>query len=59
MNESSVIGFNTLGDKIKNVFLIFFLAICSKACQNSGECVAPDTCSCPPYFTGPQCATGR
>ena len=37
----------------------FILAICNKTCQNGGECVAPDICSCPPNFSGPQCTAGN
>jgi hypothetical protein len=44
---------------ITDIISIFTLAICSKACENGGKCVAPNTCSCPPYFTGPQCTTGK
>ena len=32
-------------------------AVCSSACQNSGTCIAPDTCSCTSSWTGPTCAT--
>lgn len=39
-------------------YVVYFSAICKKRCQNGGECVAPGTCSCPRYYTGPQCSTG-
>lgn len=30
--------------------------ICRSSCHNGGRCTAPDTCTCPAGFTGPQCA---
>lgn len=30
--------------------------ICRSSCRNGGRCTAPDTCSCPAGFSGPQCA---
>lgn len=32
-----------------------FAAACSPPCQNQGICIAPDQCSCPDQFSGPQC----
>ncbi|KAL1377976.1 hypothetical protein pipiens_015894 [Culex pipiens pipiens] len=29
---------------------------CRSSCRNGGRCTAPDTCTCPAGFTGPQCA---
>lgn len=33
-------------------------AECSPACENGGQCVAPNVCACPTGWTGPQCAEG-
>ncbi|GLH05229.1 Fat-like cadherin-related tumor suppressor homolog [Gryllus bimaculatus] len=32
-------------------------SICTNPCLNKGSCVQPQTCSCSPGFTGPQCET--
>uniref|UniRef100_A0A8D8QT45 Epidermal growth factor-like protein 7 n=1 Tax=Cacopsylla melanoneura TaxID=428564 RepID=A0A8D8QT45_9HEMI len=29
--------------------------VCSRHCENGGKCVAPETCTCSPGFTGPFC----
>ncbi|XP_013386152.1 epidermal growth factor-like protein 8 [Lingula anatina] len=30
-------------------------AICTGGCGSGGECVAPETCTCPPGYQGPKC----
>lgn len=30
-------------------------AVCDEKCQNGGDCVSPNNCSCVPGFTGAQC----
>ena len=42
------------------LFCLFALsAICMQGCQNGGECVAPNQCSCPSgRWTGNQCEEG-
>ena len=36
--------------------MLISVAVCDPECQNGGECVLNDTCSCPSEFTGPICA---
>ena len=41
-------------------YLIALLAICTPGCQNGGECVAPNQCSCTSgMWTGNQCEEGN
>lgn len=34
-------------------------AVCTRACENFGTCVAPDTCSCPDGYEGEFCEIGE
>ena len=38
--------------------LHYTLAICDPVCENGGTCTAPDTCVCPPEYSGEQCQRG-
>ena len=29
--------------------------MCEPGCDNGGQCVSPDTCTCPPGYSGSQC----
>ena len=35
--------------------VMFCTAVCSKPCQNGGECIAPNECSCPSGWSGDAC----
>ena len=38
-----------------STFISSIPAICLPACMNGGTCDAPNTCTCPPTYVGPQC----
>ena len=39
--------------------IIFYVAVCSPECSNSGTCTAPNTCNCTAEWTGSTCDTGN
>ena len=47
------------GRFISVLHVLIPLATCVQDCENEGNCIAPDSCSCPPQWTGQYCETCR
>ena len=43
----------------EHIYFLFSIAICSPPCQHGGTCAAPNTCHCPPGWTGHRCDQGN
>uniref|UniRef100_A0A8C6TYC0 EGF-like domain-containing protein n=1 Tax=Neogobius melanostomus TaxID=47308 RepID=A0A8C6TYC0_9GOBI len=45
------------GNTLHSLSLSCALLVCSRHCENGGQCVAPDVCRCEPGWHGPTCAS--
>lgn len=44
-----------LVNRIFDLCMFLFAAICVQKCKNGGECIAPSICHCPAAWEGMQC----